>query len=168
MALAAAGDTIGLRALADSVEVWGSGSLYGRDRRTHHYLRGMLQQAAGHHADAAREFQAAMHSPTMGFTRVNYELARCLIQLGRPTEAIAALQAALRGDIEAGALYVTHTELHEVLAQAFDSARMTDSAAVHYRAVTKAWQRADREFWPRRDVAQDWLARHHQVAMKSH
>jgi len=167
MALAAAGDTNALRALADSVEVWGSASLYGRDRRTHHYLRGMLQQAAGRHEDAAREFQAAIHSPTNGFTRVNYELARCLIQLGRPQEAIAALQAALRGDIEAGALYVTHTELHEVLAQAFDGARMTDSAAVHYRAVIKAWQRADREFWPRRDVAQSWLARH-QVAIKSH
>jgi len=168
MALAAAGDTVALRALADSVEVWGSASLYGRDRRTHHYLRGMLQQAAGRHADAAREFQAAIHSPTMGFTRVNYELARCLIQLGRPREAIAPLQAALRGDLEAGALYVTHTELHEVLAQAFDSARMTDSASVHYRAVIKAWRRADREFWPRRDVAQGWLARHHQLAMKSH
>jgi len=119
----------------------------------------MLHQAAGRHADAAREFQAAIHSPTMGFTRVNYELARCLIRVGRPQEAIAALQSALRGDLDAGALYVTHTELHELLAQAFDSARMTDSAATHYRALTKAWQRADREFWPRRDAAQSWLAR---------
>jgi hypothetical protein len=84
--------------------------------------------------------------------------------LGRAKEAIATLQPALRGDIDAGALYITHTELHEVLAQAFDAARMPDSAAVHYRAVVKAWQRADREFWPRRDVAQQWLARHQQVA----
>jgi len=38
---------------------------------------------------------------------------------------------------------------------------------VHYRAVIKAWQRADRAYWPRRDVAQSWLARH-QVATKSH
>ena len=164
MALAAAGDTVALRPLADSVEVWGRGSLYGRDRKTHHYLRGMVHQAAGRHEDAAREFRAAIHSPTMGFTRVNYELARCLIRLGRPQEAIAALQPALRGDLEAGALYVTHTELHEVLAQAFDKARMPDSAAAHYRAVTKAWARADREFWPRRDVAQSWLARHQQAA----
>jgi hypothetical protein len=37
---------------------------------------------------------------------------------------------------------------------------MTDSAAAHYRAVIKAWARADREFWPRRDMAQSWLARH--------
>ena len=164
MALAAAGDTVALRALADSVELWGRGSLYGRDRKAHHYLRGMLYRAAGRCEDAAREFQAAIHSPTMGFTRVNYELARCLIRMGRPNEAIAALQPALRGDIDAGALYVTHTELHEALAQAFDQARMTDSAAVHYHAVIKAWQRADPEFWPRRDTAQSWLARHQQVA----
>jgi tetratricopeptide (TPR) repeat protein len=164
MALSAAGDTVALRALADSVELWGRGSLYGRDRKTHHYLRGMLHQAAGRHDDAAREFQAAIHSPTMGFTRVNYELARCLIQLGRPRDAIATLQPALRGDIDAGALYITHTELHEVLAQAFDRAQMPDSAAVHYRAVVKAWARADREFWPRRETAQSWLSRHQQVA----
>jgi predicted Zn-dependent protease len=164
MALAAAGDTFALRTLADSVEVWGRGSLYGRDRKTHHYLRGMVHQAAGRHEDAAREFRAAIHSPTMGFTRVNYELARCLIRLDRPREAIAALQPALRGDLDAGALYITHTELHEVLAQAFDRARMADSAAVHYRAVVKAWARADREFWPRRDMAQTWLARHQQAA----
>ncbi len=164
MALAAGGDTVALSALADSVEFWGRGSLYGRDRKTHHYLRGMLHAAAGRHEDAARDFRAAIHSPTMGFTRVNYELARCLIQLGRPREAIAALQPALRGDIEAGALYVTHTELHELLAQAFDRAQMTDSAAVHYRAVIKAWGRADREFWARRDSARSWLDRHQQVA----
>jgi len=160
MALAAAGDTTALRALTDSVEIWGRGSLYGRDRRAHHYLRGMVHQAAGRDADAAREFQAAIHSPTMGFTRVNYELARSLIRLGRSSEAIAPLQAALRGDIDAGALYVTHTELHETLAQAFDRARMTDSAAVHYRAVVRAWVRADRELWPRRDTAQRWLDTH--------
>jgi len=167
MALAAAGDTTALRAIADSVELWGRGSLYGRDRRMHHYLRGMLYQSAGRDEDAARELQAGIHSPTMGFTRVNYELARCLIRLGRPKEAIAALQPALRGDLDAGALYVTHTELHEVLAQAFDSARMNDSAAVHYRAVIRAWPRADREFWPRREAAQSWLARHQQVAIES-
>jgi DNA-binding SARP family transcriptional activator len=164
MALAAAGDTVALHALADSVELWGRGSLYGRDRRTHHYLRGMLHQAAGRNGEAAREFQAAIHSPTMGFTRVNYELARCLIQLGRPREAIAALQSALRGDIDAGALYLTRTELHETLAQAFDRAQMRDSASVHYRAVVKAWAHADREFWPRRDAARNWLARYQQTA----
>jgi len=127
----------------------------------------MVYQSAGRCDEAAREFQDAIHSPTMGFTRVNYELARCLIRLGRPSEAIAALQSALRGDLDAGALYVTHTELHETLAQAFDGARMTDSAAVHYRAVVKAWQRADREFWSRRDTARSWLARHQQVAIES-
>jgi tetratricopeptide (TPR) repeat protein len=160
MALAAAGDTVLVRALADSVEMWGRGSLYGRDRKTHHYLRGMVHQAGGRFEDAAREFEAAIHSPTMGFTRVNYELARCLIRLRRPREAIAALQPALRADIDAGAAYLTRTEVHELLAQAFDSAGVIDSAAVHYRAVVKAWRRADPEFASRREAAERWLARH--------
>ncbi len=159
MALAAAGDTVAVRALADSVEMWGRASLYGRDQKAHHYLRGMVHQAGGRYEDAAREFRAAIHSPAMGFTRVNYELARCLLRLGRPREAIAALQPALRGDLESGALYLTHTELHELLAQAFDRAGVTDSAAVHYRAVVKAWYRADPEFVPRREAASRWLAR---------
>ena len=90
----------------------------------------------------------------MGFTRVNYELARSLLRLGRAREAVSALQPALRGDLEAGALYLTHTELHELLAQAFDSAHMPDSAAVHYRAVVKAWEHADPEFARRREAAQ--------------
>jgi hypothetical protein len=61
-------------------------------------------------------------------------------------------------------LYITRTELHELLAQAFDRAKMPDSAAVHYRAVLKAWRRADPSYQPRRDAAQSWLARHQQIA----
>jgi predicted Zn-dependent protease len=161
MALAAEDDTSAVRALADSVEAWGSESRYGRDRKAHHYSRGTVHMAGGRRADAAREFQAAIHSPTMGFTRVNYDLAQCMLQLGRPRDAISALQPALRSDLEASALYLTHTELHELSAQhAFDRAGVTDSAAVHYRAVVRAWHRADQEFVLRRDAAQRWLAQH--------
>ena len=159
MALAAGGDTAAVRALADSVERWGAASAYGRDRKSHHYLRGLLLAAEDRHDDAVREFRAAIHSPSLGFTRVNYELARSLLRLGRPTEAISTLQAALRGELYASNLYVTHSELHELLAQAFDAAGQVDSAAFHYRAVVKAWQRADPEFVPRREAARSWLAR---------
>jgi tetratricopeptide (TPR) repeat protein len=160
MGLAAVGDTITLRVLADSVEKWGRGSAYGRDRRAHHYLRGLVLASARHHDDAAREFQSAMSSPTNGFTRVNYELARCLLELDRPREAVAALQPALRGEVDASNLYITRTELHELLARAFDRANVPDSAAAHYRAVLKAWRRADPSFQSRRDAAQNWLAHH--------
>ena len=47
----------------------------------------------------------------------------------------------------------------ELLAQAFDSLRMRDSAAVHYRAVVKAWARADPVYHARRDRARAALAR---------
>lgn len=159
MALAAAGDTTRLRATADSVERWGRESAYGRDRRLHHYLLGMLDVAEGRDEDAVERFRAAIHSPSFGFTRINFEMAKALLRLNRPTEAIAALQPALRGAVDAANLYVSRTELHEVLAVSFDRAGMRDSAAVHYRAVVRAWKRADPQFHGRRDRAAAWLSR---------
>jgi DNA-binding SARP family transcriptional activator/tetratricopeptide (TPR) repeat protein/TolB-like protein len=157
MALAAAGDTLAVRALVDSVERWGRASAYGRDRKAHHYLRGLLLAAAGHDEDAARELSAAIHSPSLGFTRVNYELAKVLLRLRRPAEAVAVLQPALRGEIDASNLYVTRTDLHELLAQSFAAANQPDSAAAHYRAVVEAWRNADPPFQTRRARAEEWL-----------
>jgi len=159
MALAAAGDTAELRALADTVEGLGRQSVYGRDVRAHHYLRGLLFASQGRYEDAVREYRAAIWSPALGFTRVNYELARCLMRLGRPAEAVTTLQSALSGEIDSSNLYITRTELHELLAQAFDAAKSRDSAAYHYRAVARAWSRADPMFVPRRSAATEWLAR---------
>ena len=159
MALAAAGDTVAVRALADSVEAWGRASLFGRDRRLHHYLRGLVLTAAGRCNDATREYRDAMLWPSLGFTRVNYELGRCLVALGRPHEAVEVLQPALRGEVDASNLYVTRTDLHELLARAFDATGAADSAAFHYRAVVKAWSRADPAFHTRRSEAHRWLAR---------
>jgi hypothetical protein len=56
---------------------------------------------------------------------------------------VAVVQPALRGSIEASNLYITRTELHELLAQAWDAANGRDSAVAHYRVVTSAWKRAD-------------------------
>jgi tetratricopeptide (TPR) repeat protein len=159
MALGAAGDTAALRLLADTVEQLGRQSIYGRDVRAHHYLRGLLLSSQGRYDDAVREYRAAIWSPALGFTRVNYELARCLMRLGRPAEAVATLQSALSGEIDSSNLYVTRTELHELLAQAFDATKSRDSAAYHYRAVAQAWSRADPMFVPRRSAATEWLAR---------
>jgi DNA-binding SARP family transcriptional activator/tetratricopeptide (TPR) repeat protein len=159
MAVAAAGDTVTLRALADTVESFGRESLYGRDRRAHHYLRGMLLLAQKRDGEALDQLRQAIHSPTHGFTRVNYELGRTLIRLNRPTEAVPVLRAALLGDIDGSNLYVTRTDLHELLAQAFDRLSMRDSAAVHYRAMIKAWQHADPLYHARREQAAKNLAR---------
>jgi tetratricopeptide (TPR) repeat protein len=159
MAVAAAGDTAALRRLADSVEYWGAGSIYGRDRKAHHYLRGLLFVAARRDDDAVREFQEAIYSPTLGFTRVNFELGRALMRQNHAREAIAVVAPALRGEVDAANLYVTRTELHELLAQAYERAGVRDSAAIHYRAVVRAWTNADPPFQARRDAARSWLAR---------
>lgn len=152
-ALAAVGDTMAVRRLADTVQYWGDQSLFGRDRKAHHFLRGLVLAAAGHHEDAAGEYRAAVHSYTLGYTRINYELAKCLLRLGRPQEAVAVLLPALRGEIDAANLYVTRTDLHELLALAYHRSGMPDSAAAHDRAVVRAWAHADPRFASRREAA---------------
>jgi hypothetical protein len=157
MALVVAGDTAQIRRLADTVEYWGRHSLYGRDQRAHHYLRGMLLVARGRDNDAVPHLRAAIHSPTNGFTRVNYELGKVLLRLNRPAEAVATVRAALHGGIDGSNLYVTRTDLHELLAQAFERMGKRDSATIHYRAVAEAWKHADPRYNARREVASAWL-----------
>jgi tetratricopeptide (TPR) repeat protein len=159
MALAAAGDTTAMLRLADTVEYWGQRSLYGRDRKLHHYLRGMLHAAGGRDQAAIGELTQAIYSPSLGFTRVNLELGRALLRQNRPAEAAAIVEPALRGEIDASNMYVTRTELHELLAQAYDRAGQPAKAAGHYRAVVRAWAGADPYFHARRDAARAWLAR---------
>ena len=150
-ALAALGDTAGLLARADSVRVLGEQSLFGRDRRLHHHVRGLLLAARGRDDDAIAELRRAIHSPNLGYTRTNYELARVLLRDDRPRDAIATLRSALRGPIEASSLYITRTELHELLAQAWETLGpgVRDSAAVHWAEVARAWKRADPAIVPR-------------------
>jgi predicted Zn-dependent protease len=145
-ALAAAGDTAALRALADSVEHTGRGSIFGRDAQLHHFLRGLLLQREGRHEDAVVAFRRAMFSTTDGYTRINLMLAHSLQTLGRASEAVEVLQAALRGGVDGSNTYVTHTDLHLALADAFAAAGQRDSASVHYRAVELAWREADPAF----------------------
>lgn len=159
MALVAAGDTTAVRRLVDTVETWGQRSNFGRDRRLHHYLRGMLFVAQGRDAEAAPELERAIFTPTHGFTRVNYELGRVLMRLNRPADAVPVVRAALHGDLDGSNLYMTRTDLHELLAQAFDRLGQRDSAIVHYRAVVRAWERADPPYHARRDSARASLSR---------
>jgi DNA-binding SARP family transcriptional activator/tetratricopeptide (TPR) repeat protein len=158
MALLAAGDTMAVRRLADTVETWGKRSNFGRDRQLHHYLRGMLFVAQRRDAEAAPELERAIFTPTHGFTRVNYELGRVLLRLNRPAEVVPVVRAALHGDLDGANLYVTRTDLHELLAQAFDRLGLRDSARVHYRAVVRAWERADPVYDARRDSARTRLS----------
>jgi DNA-binding SARP family transcriptional activator/Tfp pilus assembly protein PilF len=137
-ALAAAGDTAALARLVEPIRTTGARSGYGRDRRLHHYARGLLLEARGNPEEATVELSAAIYSPNFGYTRVNLELGRLYLELGKPREAIDVLRPALHGSIEASNLYVTHTELQTLLARAFDAAGAPDSAAVHRGYVSRA------------------------------
>jgi len=154
----AAGDTISLSRLADSVQMLGAQSGYGRDRRLYHHVRGLLLAARGDRADAISEFKSAIYSVSIGYTRSNYELARLLLRDGKPRAAVAYLQPPLHGSLEASNTYLNRIELHELLAQAWDAAGTRDSAAAHYAVVARAWAAADPMLLPREKAAQARLA----------
>ncbi len=158
-ALVAGYDTVHPRAMVDSIEAVGRRSLYGRDPLLHHFIRGLLLASSQQQAPALDQFQAAVFSPTNGYTRINYETAKTLLALNRPAEAIPVLRAALHGGIEGSGLYLTRTEIHELLAQAFDAADQRDSAGVHYANVERAWRGSDSMLQPRYDAARQWLLR---------
>lgn len=142
----AAGDTAVVRRLADSVEVLGRLSAFGRDHRLHLVLRGLQLQGEGRHAEAVDAFRRSLFSPTDGYTRTNLMMARSLLALRRPTEAIAVLRPAIHGGVDGSNSYVSRTELHEAMAEAFEQAGRADSATAHWRAVESAWRRADPQF----------------------
>jgi DNA-binding SARP family transcriptional activator len=142
----AAGDTVGVAAFADSIARWGSIEGFGRDQRLHFYATGLLLAARGDTTGAIDALRRSISSSTMGYTRAELEAARLLLARGRAPEAIAMLQPALRGGLDASNWYVTRTELHELLARAFVAAGARDSAAVHYAYVASAWRRADEPF----------------------
>jgi len=142
-ALAAGGDTSSLLMLADSVEVLGRQTAYGRDRRLHHHVRGLLYAARGRRDEAIESFERAIFSPTSGYTRTNYELARVLIDAGRPRDAIRVLRPIFHGGLEASNLYLTRTDVHALLGRAFELADQPDSAVTHYRKAISSWEQAD-------------------------
>jgi tetratricopeptide (TPR) repeat protein len=153
MATAMAGDTAAARRLADTVETLGRVSSFGRDARLSHFLRGVLLQQEGRHREAVEAFQRSLFSTTDGLTRTNLLMARSLLALGRAPEAIAILQPALRGGVDGSNTHVTHTELREELAHAFEMAGQRDSARAYYGAVERAWRRADPQFRERYERA---------------
>jgi serine/threonine protein kinase len=142
-ALAAAGDTAPLAAIVDTIKALVPASGNGRDARLPHHVEGLLLVARGRDADAVDAFRKAIFSWNMGYTRTNLELGRALLRLGRPQEAVAALQPALQGGLEVNNSYVTHTALHRTLAHAWQAAGNADSAAVHLRWVRTALLHAD-------------------------
>ncbi|MEP6619781.1 MAG: BTAD domain-containing putative transcriptional regulator [bacterium] len=153
----AGGDTLRAHNLVDSIEVIGRRSLYGRDPLLHHFVRGVLFAREHRDASAVLELKASIFSPTNGYTRANYELGRTMLALRRPAEGIPVVRAALHGGIEGSGLYVTRTELHELLAQLFVASGERDSAIVHYGVVERSWRSADAALRARYVVARRWV-----------
>ncbi len=156
---AAAGDTAGLAARADTVEVLGRQSAYVRDQRLHHHVRGLLDQARGRPAEAAEAFRRAVYMPTVGYSRTQQALARALAALGRHDEAIAVLRPLLGGPLDGSNSYLPLTEIREQLAELFAAAGRPDSAAAHAARVVDAWHKADGLFAARRRRMEDLTRR---------
>jgi tetratricopeptide (TPR) repeat protein len=156
---AAQGDLPLLRQLEESVTVHARASGFGRDHSLPTYVRGLILEREGRLAEAADTLRAAVFSRTDGYTRTNYELARTLLALGRPREAIPWLQSALRGGMEASNYYLTRTEIHELLAQCFAAAGQPDSAFAQATMVLRAWNNAEPEFSARREAMARLAAR---------
>ncbi|HKV52488.1 MAG TPA: hypothetical protein VJO52_14940, partial [Gemmatimonadaceae bacterium] len=157
-AWAASGDTVHLGRMADSVEGSARLSSYGRDWSLPHYLRGLLWKARGDSQRSLRELSRSIYSPSEGYSRANFELARAWLGAGQPRAAVAVLAPALRGPIEASGYYLTRTEIHELLAQSFEAAGQADSAAAHYAIVARTWKDGDPPF-RRRAAAAEAAAR---------
>lgn len=150
-----AADTVMAGRLADSLGA-AAGRGGGSDQ-LQRFVRGLLDASRGDHVAALDRFRSAVSSWNLGFTRVNYEIAASALALGRPAEAIYPLQAALRGRIDGPQLLLNRALIHERLAQAFDAAGQTDSAAYHYGRVTRLWQGADPVLAERYETARRWL-----------
>jgi hypothetical protein len=92
-----------------------------------------------------RTLTKAIFSPTLGFTRSNYYLARLHLARGEARQAADLLRPALHGGFESTNYYVTHTELRELLGEAYAKLGRRDSAAANFRWVAGALAQADPE-----------------------
>ena len=140
-ALARAGDTAALAGFVGRIADMAMRSSYGRDRRLHFFVNGLLLEARGDWEGARNAFAASVWSPTENLAAAR--LGRAALRSGRPREAIQVLQAYLRGPLDAANQYVPRWEVHQLLAEAYAAAGISDSARVHAQWVRRALARAE-------------------------
>jgi predicted Zn-dependent protease len=143
-ALAASGDTVLLRSIADSLEQVGPRSYYGRDWTLFHHVRGLIAMHGKRYAEAEREFRAARFGYA-GWTRTVAELAQAQLAQGRARDAIATLRHAYASTPDAMGRYMPRSEIDLRMSNAFRAAGMADSARVYGEYVARAWAHADPE-----------------------
>jgi hypothetical protein len=140
------GDTIHLKAIADTLERGCSRSFYGRDWRLYHHVRGLVAMHGHRYAEAEREFRQAIWVAAEGWGRVVVELANAQLAQGHSRDAIASLRTAYATRMDAMGRYVPISELDYRMAKAFALAGEADSARVYAAFVRRAWRDADPEF----------------------
>jgi hypothetical protein len=127
-ALAGSGDTLRLRAIADSIRIVGARSYFERDRRLYHHVLGLVAMHGSRYAEAEHEFQAARIAAA-GWTETVAWLARAQLAEGKPGVAVATLRDAYKGPLDAMGRYEPLRELDSLMTVAFHRAGMADSAA---------------------------------------
>lgn len=154
---AAAGDTVALQWLEDSVRVNGA---VADDRYQHlyHSVHGLRLSAAHRYGEAVFSFREAATVGDDAYVRIYLELARALLAAGQPRDAIPPLRRGLKGPTSATGLHATRSELHELLGVAYEQAQLPDSALVHYARAVSAWRGADPEFTVRRSRFETHIA----------
>ena len=144
-AIAPAGDTVRLRALADSLAIGCAQSYYWRDRILHHHVRGLIAMHGRRWAEAEREFLQARWGVGGTWTRTNAALAKVQLELGRPNDALTTLRDAHASPLDAMGRYQPRSELDYLSVVAFRQGGMSDSASVYEAHVRRAWRDADPE-----------------------
>lgn len=145
-AYAAAGDSLQLRRLEDSVRIHGAKVLNGRHHLLHHHVRGLRLKLQGRHAEAAAQFKLALPFAGFNYVRSHLEFGRAALLANRPAEAIPVLVNGLKGPTSSVGLYATRSELQELLGEAYQRNAQPDSAIIQYRNALYAWRNADPEF----------------------
>jgi DNA-binding SARP family transcriptional activator len=143
---AASGDTAALARIADSVASVGRRSAYGRDRRLHHHIRGLLYSIRGAHVQAVESFRVAEYAPTYGLAQTRYGWGASLLALGRANEAATVLDPLLRRTLTSVGSYFSQAEVHFLLARALAEAGHPAEARGHLAWVERAWDGADPPF----------------------
>ncbi|HET9294546.1 MAG TPA: BTAD domain-containing putative transcriptional regulator [Gemmatimonadales bacterium] len=141
----ATGDAVLASRAADSASAWAGRAVKAREQGIAMHAQAMALLARHDTIGAMQTFERAIYSPTLGFTRTNYHLARLFLARGEPRKAAAILRPALQGFIGMAAF----TDLHELIAEAYDRLGQADSARVHWRWVAGALAHADPEARPR-------------------
>jgi hypothetical protein len=144
-AVSASDDTVRLRFLADTLEIACQRSIYGRDRRLFHHVRGLVAMKGQRYAEAQKEFGQAVWTEMEGWGRITVELANAQLALGRPRDAINTLRMGYATRLDAMGRYVPISELDYRMAKAFAQAGEADSAKVYAAYAQRAWRDADPE-----------------------